>query len=47
MEQVIIGVEPHKLSGTIEVVDPHEQLLGSGRFTTDRTSCGAVRRSRP
>ena len=30
MEQVIIGVDPHKLSATIEVVDQHEQLLGSG-----------------
>ncbi len=35
-EHVIIGVDPHKLSATIEVVDQHEQLLGSGRFTTDR-----------
>ena len=30
MEQVIIGVDPHKLSATIEVVDDHEQLLGLG-----------------
>ena len=36
MEQVIIGVDPHKLSATIEVVDVHEKLLGSGRFTTDQ-----------
>ena len=36
MEHVIIGVDPHKLSATIEVVDQHEQMLGSGRFTTDR-----------
>ena len=27
MEHVIIGVDPHKLSATIEVVDQHEQLL--------------------
>ena len=25
---VIIGVDPHKMSATIEVVDTHEQLLG-------------------
>ena len=37
-EQVIIGVDPHKLSATIEVVDREERLLGSGRFTTDRTA---------
>ena len=36
MEQVIIGVDPHKLSATIEVVDGQEGLLGSGRFTTDK-----------
>ncbi len=34
MEQVIIGVDPHKLSATIEVDDAHERLLGSGRFRT-------------
>ena len=43
MEQVIIGVDPHKLSATIEVVDQHEQRLGSGRFTTDRAGYAAMR----
>ncbi|MCW2738117.1 transposase [Nocardioides sp.] len=43
-EHVIIGVDPHKLSATIEVVDQHEQLLGSGRFTTDRAGYAAMRR---
>ena len=28
MEQVIIGVDPHKLSATIEVVDHQERKLG-------------------
>jgi transposase len=42
-EQVIIGVDPHKLSATIEVVDQHERLLGSGRFTTDRAGYAAMR----
>ena len=43
MEQVIIGVDPHKLSATIEVVDKRERLLGSGRFTTDKTGYAAMR----
>ena len=43
MEQVIIGVDPHKLSATIEVVDHHEKLLGSGRFTTDQAGYVAMR----
>jgi transposase len=43
MEQVIIGVDPHKLSATIEVVDRHENFLGSGRFTTDRPGYAAMR----
>jgi transposase len=43
MENVIIGVDPHKLSATIEVVDHHETLLGSGRFSTDQAGYGAMR----
>jgi transposase len=43
LEHVIIGVDPHKLSATIEVVDQREQLLGSGRFTTDRAGYAAMR----
>ena len=42
MEQVIIGVDPHKLSATIEVVDHHECKLGDGRFTTDRAGYAAM-----
>jgi transposase len=45
MEQVIIGVDPHKLSATIEVVDQQEHLLGSGRFTTDQRGYTAMRSS--
>ncbi len=44
MEQVIIGVDPHKLSATIEVVDHDEVLLGAGRFTTDRAGYKQMRR---
>ncbi|HET7739405.1 MAG TPA: transposase [Mycobacterium sp.] len=43
MAQVIIGVDPHKLSATIEVVDDHERLLGQGRFTTDKPGYAAMR----
>ena len=44
MAQVIIGVDPHKLSATIEVVDQQEALLGAGRFTTDQAGFTAMRR---
>ena len=43
MEHVIIGVDPHKLSATIEVVNDQEKLLGSGRFATDRVGYAAMR----
>src|SRR5450432_3394643 len=35
MEQVIIGVDPHKLSVTIEARDRREVLRATGRFGTD------------
>ena len=44
MEQVIIGVDPHKLSATIEVVNDREQRLGQGRFATDTAGFAAMRR---
>ena len=43
MEHVVIGVDPHKLSATIEVVNGQEKLLGSGRFTTDQAGYAAMR----
>ncbi|QDO88463.1 IS110 family transposase [Ornithinimicrobium ciconiae] len=43
MGQVIIGVDPHKLSATIEVVDQQEKLLGAGRFSTDQAGYAAMR----
>jgi transposase len=43
MTGVIIGVDPHKLSATIEVVDHHGHLLGCGRFTTDKAGYTAMR----
>ena len=44
MEQIVIGVDPHKMSATIEVVDHRETVLGSGRFTTDKVGYAAMRR---
>jgi transposase len=43
MTKVTIGVDRHKLSATLEVVDDHEKLLGSGRFGTDRAGYIALR----
>lgn len=39
---VVIGVDPHKLSATIEVVDDRERKLGQGRFATDRAGYAAM-----
>ena len=41
---VIIGVDPHKMSVTIEVLDTHEHLLGTGRFDTNNTGHADMRR---
>jgi transposase len=41
---VVIGVDPHKLSATIEIVDQREQILGRGRFSTDKAGHQAMRR---
>jgi hypothetical protein len=34
--QVIIGMDPHKRSATIEIINDREKILAQGRFTTDR-----------
>ena len=44
MSRVIIGVDPHKLSATIEVVDENEAVLATGRFGTDKTGYAAMRK---
>lgn len=44
MERVVIGVDPHKLSATIEVVNDRERFLGSGRFGTDGAGYAAMLR---
>ena len=40
--RVFIGVDPHKLSVTIEVVDDHETVLATGRFSTDNAGYAAM-----
>jgi hypothetical protein len=51
--QVVIRVDLHDPSATIEVVDDRGKLLGPGRFPTDRAgyasvrSCEDVARSNP
>ena len=34
--RVVIGMDPHKRSATIEVMDSDETILGRGRFSTDQ-----------
>ena len=34
-EQVVIGMDPHKRSVTIEVMTADESVVGHGRFGTD------------
>lgn len=36
MGRVVIGMDPHKRSATIEILNDREQVLGGGRFATDR-----------
>ncbi len=42
--KVFIGVDPHKLSATIEVVDDRESVLATGRFGTDKAGYAAMRK---
>jgi transposase len=42
--KVFIGVDPHKLSVTIEVVDDRESVLATGRFSTDKAGYAAMLR---
>ena len=44
MVKVFIGVDPHKLSATIEVVDAREAVLTSGRFSTDKAGYAAMKK---
>jgi transposase len=42
MGHVIIGMDPHKRSATIEVIDGQEKVLAQGRFVTDRDGYKAM-----
>jgi transposase len=42
MTKVFIGVDPHKLSATIEVVNDKETVLATGRFDTDKAGYAAM-----
>ena len=42
MRRVIIGMDPHKRSATIEVLDERERVLAVGRFGTDPGRLPAV-----
>ena len=43
MAQVFIGVDPHKLSATIEVHEK-EKVLATGSFDTDKAGYAAMRK---
>ena len=42
MGRVVIGMDPHKRSATIEIIDDQETALGGGRFGTDRDGYRAM-----
>ena len=42
MAQVIIGMDPHKRSATIEVMAADEAVLGGGRYETDTAGYAAM-----
>ena len=41
-DRVVIGMDPHKRSATIEVMTGEETILGGGRFGTDRHGYAAM-----
>lgn len=40
--KVIIGMDPHKRSATIEIIDPAAAVLATGRYDTDNAGYGAM-----
>jgi len=42
MSRVVIGMDPHKRSATIEVMAGDEAILGGGRFATDAAGYAAM-----
>jgi transposase len=45
MSAVVIGMDPHKRSATIEVMTSDEAVLGGGRYGTDASGYRAMRRA--
>ena len=43
-QRVVIGMDPHKRSVTIEVMTDDELILGGGRYATDEAGFAAMRR---
>jgi transposase len=43
-QRVVIGMDPHKRSVTIEVMTGDETILGGGRYATDEAGFAAMRR---
>ena len=41
-DRVVIGMDPHKRSATIEVMTADEGIVGAGRFGTDRNGYAAM-----
>ncbi len=46
MSRVVVGVDPHKKSMTIEAVDEHGLVLVRGRYGTDTAGWGTASRAR-
>jgi transposase len=42
MSRVVIGMDPHKRSATIEIMAEDEAILGGGRFATDAAGYAAM-----
>ena len=42
-ERVVVGMDPHKRSATIEVMTANETILGQGRFGTDSVGLAEMR----
>ncbi len=47
MTHVIIGMDPHKRSVTIEVMGPDETVFDGGRYATDQSGYAAMLRAAP
>jgi hypothetical protein len=44
INRVVVGMDPHKRSATIEVMAADETVLGGGRFATDADGFAAMGR---